>query len=105
MNMEEEFNFRNTNWGMSQADVLASEALEPVVKTDTQIGYFTDILDKSIFVAFNFTDDQLVSALYALRDVRENLDDSFKDFEDFKQILTSVRTGIQNSLILLINIA
>lgn len=86
--MEEDFNFRNTSWGMSKIDVLASESMEPVVKTDTQIGYFTEILDKNIYLAFNFADDQLISALYALRYMRENLDDSCKDFEDFKQILT-----------------
>jgi len=87
MNMEEDFNFRNTRWGMSKEDVLASESEEPVVQTDTQIGYFTKILDKNIYVAFIFANDRLVSTLYALRDTRENLDDFFKDFEDFKQIL------------------
>ena len=73
---------------MSKEDVLASESGEPVVKTDTQIGYFTEILDRNIYVAFIFDNEHLVSALYALRDTRENLDDSFKDFEDFKKILT-----------------
>lgn len=86
--MGEDFDFRNTKWGMSKKDVLASEPDEPVVNTDTQIGYFTEILDKNIYVGFIFKNEQLVSALYALRDMRENLDDSFKDFEDFKQILT-----------------
>ena len=84
---EENYDFRNTRWGMSKEDLLASEAGEPVAKTDTQIGYFTEILDKNIYVAFIFDDEHLVSALYALRDMRENLEDSFKDFEDFKKIL------------------
>ena len=88
MNMQEDLNFRNTRWGMSKEDVLASEAGQPVVKTDTQIGYFIEILDKNIYVAFIFDNERLVSALYALRDMREKLDDSFKDFEDFKKILT-----------------
>jgi len=88
MNSEEDYDFRNTRWGMSKEDILASEAGEPVAQTDTQIGYFTKILDKNIYMAFIFANDQLVSALYALRDMREKLDDSFRDFEDFKQILT-----------------
>lgn len=88
MNSTQDFNFRNTRWGMSKKDVLASESGEPVVQTDSQIGYFTEILDKNIYVAFIFDNELLVSALYALRDMRENLNDSFKDFEDFKQILT-----------------
>jgi hypothetical protein len=87
MNKEEDYDFRNTRWGMSKEDVLESESGEPVVKIDTQIGYFTEILDKNIYVAFIFDDEQLVSALYALRDTREKLDDSFKDFENFKKIL------------------
>ena len=87
VNMEENYDFRNTRWGMSKEDVLGSEPGEPVVKIDTQIGYFTEILDKNIYVAFIFDDEHLVSALYALRDTREKLDDSFKDFEDFKKIL------------------
>ena len=73
---------------MSKEDILVSEAGEPVVQTDTQIGYFTKVLDKNIYVAFIFANDQLVSALYAIRDMREKLDDSFRDFADFKQILT-----------------
>ena len=88
MNSEEDYDFRNTRWGMSKEDILASEAGEPVVQTDTQIGYFSKILDKNIYVAFIFANDQLISALYALRDMREKLDDSFRDFADFKQILT-----------------
>ena len=88
MNAHEDYDFRNARWGMSKEDVLTSESGEPVVKTDTQIGYFTKILDKNIYVAFIFDNERLVSALYALRDMRENLDDSFKDFEDFKKILT-----------------
>ena len=88
MNSEEDYDFRDTRWGMSKEDVLASESGEPVVKTDTQIGYFAEIVDKNIYVAFIFDNEHLVSALYALRDMRENLEDSFKDFEDFKRILT-----------------
>ena len=88
MNSEENYDFRNARWGMSKEDILASEAGEPVVQTDTQIGYFSKILDKNIYVAFIFANDQLISALYALRDMREKLDDSFRDFADFKQILT-----------------
>ena len=88
MNEEEDYDFRNTRWGMSKEDVLASESGEAVVQTDTQIGYFTEILDKNIYVAFIFDDERLVSSLYALRDMREKLEDSFMDFEDFKKILT-----------------
>jgi hypothetical protein len=88
VNSEEDYDFRNTRWGMSKRDVLASEPGEPVVQTDTQIGYFTEILDKNIYMAFILENQRLISALYALRDMREKLDDSFKDFEDFKKILT-----------------
>ena len=86
--MEEHYDFRNTRWGMSKEDVLTSEPGKPVVQTDSQIGYFTQILEKNIYVAFIFDNKLLVSAMYALRDTRENMDDSFKDFEDFKHILT-----------------
>ena len=88
MNSEEDYDFRNTRWGMSKEDILASEAGESIVQTDTQIGYFTEILDKNIYVAFIFDNEHLGSALYALRDMREKLDDAFRDFADFKQILT-----------------
>ena len=87
MNREEDYDFRNTRWGVSKEDVLGSESGEPVVKIDSQIGYFTEILDKNIYVAFIFDNEHLISALYALRDMRENLDDSLKDFEDFKKTL------------------
>ncbi len=85
--MERSYDFRNTNWGMTKNEVLRSESEKPVVHTDSQIGYFTNILDKNIYLAFVFHNDALVSALYALKDIRENLDDSLKDFEDLKEIL------------------
>ncbi len=88
MNLDEDYDFRNTRWGMTKEEVLASEQAEPVVHTDNQIGYFTQILDKNIYVAFVFEEDRLFSSLYALRDMRDNLEDSFRDFEDLKKILT-----------------
>ncbi len=88
MEKEETYDFRNTRWGMSRSDVLASEPDEPVVRTDGQIGYSIKIMDKNIYLAFVFKNDCLVSALYALKDMRENLNDSLSDFEDFKEILT-----------------
>jgi hypothetical protein len=45
-------------------------------------------MDKNIYLAFVFNNDRLVSALYALKDMRENLNDSLRDFEDFEEILT-----------------
>ncbi len=96
MNLDETYDFRNTRWGMTKKEVLAAEPDMPVVNTDNQIGYFTQILDKNIYVAFVFDNEHLVSTLYALRDMREKLEDSFKDFEDFKQILT-MKYGEPNS--------
>ncbi len=86
--MQGEYDFRNTRWGMSRDDVLASEPSAPVVQTDSQIGYNTKILDKNIYLAFVFDNDGLISALYALKDLRDNLDDSLRDFEEFKDVLT-----------------
>ena len=54
MKKEETYDFRNTRWGMSRSDVLASEPDKPIVQTDRQIGYFTTILDKNIYLAFVF---------------------------------------------------
>jgi hypothetical protein len=88
MNKKEDYDFRNTQWGMSKNEVLASEPDTPVVQTDSQIGYSTKIMDKNIYLAFVFKNNCLVSALYALEDMRENLEDSLRDFEGFKEILT-----------------
>jgi hypothetical protein len=57
--MQGEYDFRNTRWGMSRDDVLASEPSAPVVQTDSQIGYTTKILDKNIYLAFVFNNDRL----------------------------------------------
>jgi len=87
MDLGKEHDFRNAQWGMCKSDVLSSETDAPVVKTESQLGYFTQILNKNIYVAYIFKDDQLVSTFYALRDMRDNLKDSLNDFEDFKKIL------------------
>jgi hypothetical protein len=87
MDSGEDYDFRNARWGMSKADIIASETGAPVVQTESQIGYFTQILDNNIYVAYILKNDKLVSTFYTLRDMRDNLKDSFDDFEDFKKIL------------------
>ena len=46
----EDFTFRKTKWGMSSADVKASEPLKVVKDEKNLIGYKTKIIDKDVFI-------------------------------------------------------
>lgn len=82
------FTFRNSVWGMSPDQVLASEPTPPVVQTDGQVGYLTEILERKLYLAYCFKQGKLVSAFYALREVRPDLAETFRDFKDFKEVVT-----------------
>ena len=84
-----EYNFRKTKWGMSIAQVKSSEPLDVAKEDTTLLGYKTTVLDKDVFVAYFFVDNQLVRARYVLAESHTNKNDFITDYNDFKKILTT----------------
>jgi len=87
LTLADEFTFRKTKWGMSAAEVKASEPLEVNEKAANMLAYKTKVIGKDVFLGYIFIDDQLVRARYVLSESHSNKSDFIKDYNDFKKIL------------------
>ena len=80
--------FRKTKWGMSSAEVKATEPLEIAKEEENLLAYKNSVIGKDVFVVYFFIEDQLTRARYALAESHSNKNDFITDYEDFKKILT-----------------
>jgi len=83
----DDFTFRKTKWGMTPAEVKASEPLEIAKEDEGLLGYKTSVIGKDVFVAYFFIDNQLTRARYVLAESHSNKSDFISDYKDFKKIL------------------
>ncbi len=72
---------------MSSENVKASEPLKAVKDEKNLIGYKTKVIDKDVFIAYFFIDNQLVRTRYVLAESHSNKNDYIQDYKDFKAIL------------------
>jgi len=85
--LADDFTFRKTKWGMTPAEVKATEPLKVAEEKEGFLCYKTSVLGKNVFVVYFFTDNQLTRARYVLADSHSNKTDFITDYEDFKTIL------------------
>jgi hypothetical protein len=83
-----DYNFRSTNWGMSQEEVISSEEkLEPVDKTENVIKYKTQILGKNVNLVYLFAQNKLIGSSYRLEDNYLNSQHFINTYNEFKRAL------------------
>ena len=85
----EDYDFRKTNWGMSQKEVLASETSKPIGQNAEMIIYKCKILNKDVLAAYCFIQNKLCKAVYMLKNKHSNTNRFIKDYQDFKKTLTN----------------
>ena len=83
----ETYDFRKTRWGMSQAEVMASETLELKERTKDVLGYETQLFGKDVMLVYAFVKDRLVRARYFLSERHANKLLYIKDYEQFTEAL------------------
>ena len=84
----ENFNLRNTRWGMTQDEVInAEEKMDPVEVTENVIQYKTQILENNVELRYVFADNKLVGAIYKLADNYLNSDHFRNTYAKFKNAL------------------
>ena len=84
---EETYDFRKTRWGMSQAEVMASETLELKERTKDMLGYETQLFRKDVMLVYAFVKDKLARARYLLSERHANDLLYIKDYEQFTEAL------------------
>ena len=68
----QDFDFRNTRWGMSKEQVVASERDTPVEKSEKYIRYKTKVLNINVDLQYFFVEDKLIIASYTLDEIYLN---------------------------------
>ncbi|MFC1541591.1 hypothetical protein ACFL50_03975 [Candidatus Latescibacterota bacterium] len=84
----EDYNFRKTNWGMSNVQVMSSEPLDVAEENENMLIYKTIVIGKEVFVVYIFVDNQLLRARYVLAESHTNKNVFISDYNEFKEILT-----------------
>jgi len=81
------FEFRNTRWGMTLAEVKSSEASAPSEEKPDLIIYKEQYLGMPSTLGYVFIDGKLVKAGYLISDIYEDPEDYIKSYENIKWAL------------------
>ena len=85
---DQEFDFRNTNWGMTIEQVRVSEgSREAQIVKDDKIVYIDTISNRTFGVYYHFIDNKLVRGGYALLEKHTNRNLYIQDYNDMKELL------------------
>lgn len=79
--------FRRARWGMTQAQVLATEDLTPAEQHNDKVRYSIEILERNVDLYFTFADDKLIGAFYKLKDNYLNSNHFIRTYNQFKTAL------------------
>jgi hypothetical protein len=100
---QNEFDFRNTKWGMSKEQVKKTESSE-IIEEDTDSIIYNDIVSHMpVMVIYIFVDDKLVRSKYIFNVDHTNKNDYINDYEKLQELLVSIYGNKFKKQILWIN--
>lgn len=83
-----QYDFRKTNWGMTKVQVQASETAEFVSQDkDRSLTFKGNVNDLDCWIIYVFAYDTLVKARYAIYEEHVNKNEYITDYEKLKEIL------------------
>jgi len=83
------FDFRQTNWGMSTAQVKSTEKNKPITDKNQMLVYEGQVSGFDCWIGYIFLDDKLVRAKYLFIQEHSNKTDYIQDYKKIQNILTS----------------
>ncbi len=84
---EEEYDFRQTVWGMTKETVKRTEKTKPFKEEDSQLIYIDTIINLNMAVIYDFIDSKLVSTGYAVLEKHSNENLYINDYKELKSVL------------------
>jgi len=85
----ENYTFRNTRWGMSAEEVIASESkLDPIEKSENVIKYKTQVLARNVELVYFFAQNQLTGSSYKINENYLNSQHFITSYLKLKEALT-----------------
>ena len=85
---EVKYDFRETNWGMSEEQVKVTEDKKPNFEDNTMLSYKVTISEKDFECAYLFLEDKLYGSRYLFFGEHSNKNLYIDDYEELKEILT-----------------
>ncbi|TCL75197.1 hypothetical protein EDC14_1003129 [Hydrogenispora ethanolica] len=82
-----DYDFRNTCWGMSKAEVASHESLAPLDLGGGELAYLTTIDGKNCLLFYSFHEDRLYLGGYLFLVEHTNPNDYISDYNSLKQLL------------------
>jgi hypothetical protein len=87
-NTNSEYDFRKTNWGMSQEEVVISETEEPKIFQENIIAYETRVSDLSLVLGYIFVNNYLTAARYILDEKHTNENSYIYDYKKLCSLMS-----------------
>lgn len=84
----QDYDFRQTRWGMSKLQVKNSENSQPLFDKKGELTYSVKIAGINAFAAYYFVDSILVKSAYVFEQNYSNRNDYIRDYKKVKDILT-----------------
>lgn len=97
---KQEYDFRQTNWGMSKEQVKATEDKKPDSEDINSLGYNVKIDRDDYLCIYNFLEDKFYNSIYACTEKHTNKNLYIDDYEGLKEILTKKYGEPQTDLII-----
>ena len=85
--IQQEFDFRQTRWGMTLNEVMKSETIKLQYQTEKQLGYFTELANRQCALMYFFNEDKLYMASYMFLQQHVNKNDYIDDYNTIKDLL------------------
>jgi len=85
-----DFDFRNTKWGMSKEDVKKTESLDIIEEDNDSIIYNDIVSHMPVIVIYIFVDNKLVRAKYIFTTSHTNQNDYINDYDKLQELLISI---------------
>ena len=88
--IKQDFDFRQTNWGMTMNEVLTTESLKVVSNENNRVFYQTSILNKDCYLFYYFENDNKLSSAGYFFDIKHtNPNDYIEDYLKLQDSLCS----------------
>lgn len=82
-----EYDFRNTNWGMSKEEVRLAEGRNPDLETDNGLVYKVIIDKYDCYCIYFFLENRLYMSTYRVNEEHINKNVYIEDYENLKELL------------------
>lgn len=88
ISQEQSYDFRKSRWGMTKAQVKATEKTPVELENEKEVNYLVKVAGIKTQLGYIFLNDRLVRSIYIFQDSHTNKNHYIEDYKKVKEILT-----------------